>query len=69
MSYQAGEDKPPGYFLLNTRLGYATTISKSSVELQVGVENIFDKKYYEHLDWGNINRSGRNIYVQTKLLF
>ena len=69
MSYQAGEDKTPGYFLLNTRLGYATTISKSSVELQVGVENIFDKKYYEHLDWGNINRSGRNIYVQTKLLF
>ncbi|HQV54759.1 MAG TPA: TonB-dependent receptor [Chitinophagaceae bacterium] len=69
VSYQAGEDKTPGYFLLNTRLGYATTISKSSVELQVGVENIFDKKYYEHLDWGNINRSGRNIYVQTKLLF
>ena len=69
VSYLAGEDQTPAYFLLHTRLGYATSIRKSSVELQVGVENIFDKKYYEHLDWGNISRPGRNIYAQVKIGF
>jgi iron complex outermembrane receptor protein len=65
----AGEDKTEGYFLLHTRLGYLINIFKSNSEIQLGVENILDKKYHENTDWGNIPRPGRNIYVQLKISF
>jgi iron complex outermembrane receptor protein len=39
------------------------------MEIQAGVENILDKQYHEHLDWGNINRPGRNVYAQIKIFF
>lgn len=64
-----GEDVTPGYFLLNSRFGYNSSILKKNAEIQAGVENIFDKKYHEHLDWGNIPRPGRNIYLQIKIAF
>lgn len=64
-----GEDATPGYFLLHSRFGYQTSVFKNNVELQAGVENIFDKKYHEHLDWGNIPRQGRNAYLQIKVAF
>lgn len=67
VSKQYGEDATDGFVLLHCRLGYNTSIFKNSVELQAGVENVFDKKYHEHLDWGNIARPGRNIYVQLKV--
>ena len=65
----AGEDATMGYFLLHMGLGYRTTIFKTLFNLQSGVENILDKKYHEHLDWGNISRPGRNIYLQVTVGF
>lgn len=64
-----GEDETAGYVLLNIRFGYNTTLFNNNLSIQTGVENVFDKKYHEHLDWGNIPRPGRNIYVQLKILF
>lgn len=69
ISIKSGEDITPGYFLLHTRLGYSTKIFDSAIELQAGMENIFDRKYHEHLDWGNIPRQGRNVYVQVRISF
>jgi iron complex outermembrane recepter protein len=69
VSNQYGEDKTAGYFLLHSRIGYNTTIFKNNIALQAGVENIFDKKYHDHLDWGNIARPGRNIYIQLQFTF
>jgi iron complex outermembrane receptor protein len=66
---EAGEDITEGYFLLHGRLGYVLDIFKSNSEIQCGVENIFDKLYHEHLDWGNIPRPGRNVYIQVKISF
>ena len=66
---KAGEDATPGYALLHIRTGYNFNIHKNSVELQAGVDNVLDKNYHEHLDWGNIARPGRNIYLQVKLSF
>lgn len=68
-STQAGEDMTGGYFLLHTRIGYNTTLLNTPLELQAGVENIADTKYHEHLDWGNIARQGRNVYLQAKISF
>ncbi len=69
VSIKYAEDITPGYFLLHTRLGYYATLFKNYTVLQLGVENLFDKNYHEHLDWKNIARPGRNIYVQLKINF
>ncbi|MFZ4768804.1 MAG: TonB-dependent receptor [Ferruginibacter sp.] len=69
VSEEYGEDKTSGYILLNSRLGYYTNIYRNGIELLLGAENIFDKKYHEHPDWGNISRPGRNLYIQVKLTF
>jgi iron complex outermembrane recepter protein len=29
--------------------------------VNAGVENLLNKSYSEHLDWGNYNRPGRNF--------
>lgn len=69
VNIKSGEDITPGYFLLHTRFGYNTRIFDRTIELQAGIENIFDRKYHEHLDWGNIARPGRNVYAQVKIFF
>ena len=69
INLKTGEDKTDGYILLNARFGYNTNLFGKMVELQSGVENVLDKKYHEHLDWGNISRPGRNIYVLVKCVF
>ncbi|MFN8251012.1 MAG: TonB-dependent receptor [Ferruginibacter sp.] len=66
---KSGEDATPAYMLLHARLGYKAIIFKKTAELQAGAENIFDRNYYEHLDWKNIPRPGRNIYLHVKFAF
>jgi iron complex outermembrane receptor protein len=62
-----GEDYTNGFSLLHVRFGYNFNLLNNGLGLQVGIENIFDKLYHEHLDLGNIPRPGRNIYVQLKV--
>lgn len=56
---QSGEIKTPGFIIFNFR---ATKEIIKGLEINAGVENIFDKEYYEHLDWSKIPRPGRNFY-------
>lgn len=63
----AGENATKGYLILNARLTYTTQMFGKNTVWSSGVENMLDKNYWEHLDWGNISRPGRNIYVQGKL--
>lgn len=63
-SMAAGENATDGFMLLHLRMGYAFRWAQRTLGLQAGVENIFDTKYHEHLDWNDIPRPGRNIYVQ-----
>jgi len=69
ININAGEDFTPGYFLLHARFGYNTILFKNNLLIQAGMENIFDKEYHEHLDWGNISRPGRNMYIQFRVQF
>ncbi|MBL7743441.1 MAG: TonB-dependent receptor [Chitinophagaceae bacterium] len=69
VSEKAGENTTQGYFLVHARVGYSTNIFKNRFDIQAGIENIFDIEYREHLDWGNIARPGRNVYVQLKVQF
>lgn len=69
INVKAGEDKTPAYMLLHFRMGAPINLFGQNFELLAGVENIFDKKYHEHLDWGNITRPGINFYLQAKFAF
>ncbi|MCX6204918.1 MAG: TonB-dependent receptor [Bacteroidetes bacterium] len=69
VSVDAKENTTNGFFIANTRSSYSGILYKKAYRIDVGVENIFDKAYKEHLDWGNINRPGRNIYIQISFAF
>jgi iron complex outermembrane receptor protein len=66
---RAGEDMTPGFMLAHLRFGYTIPVHHLAIGLQAGIDNLFDVRYHEHLDWGNIPRPGRNIYVQVNLHF
>lgn len=67
---KAAHEKPTGSFALyHFRAGYTTQIKNLPVQLAAGVENLFDVYYREHLDWGNVARPGRNMYVQLSIGF
>jgi len=61
-----GEDETPAYYLANVRLEYQLKQDKTTWRIQTGVENIFDRYYHAHLDWGNIPRPGRNFYITVE---
>lgn len=62
-----GEAKTPGFILLHLRTGYNIHTEKSVIKLNAGVENLLDRAYSEHLDWGGYNRPGRNFYFMISL--
>jgi len=64
-----GETETPGYSIINLRGAYSFKLKKYNLELSAGAENIFDRAYYEHLDWGKMPRPGRNIYTMLSLKF
>lgn len=62
-----GEDATPAYSVYHLRIQQESTKKKLSVAC--GVENLLDKKYHAHLDWGNIPRPGRNFYINLSYNF
>lgn len=54
------EDHTKGYWTLDWN---ATLQLSDRVELRTGVENIFDKRYHDHLSFNNLPARGRNIYA------
>ncbi|HEY3406321.1 MAG TPA: TonB-dependent receptor [Ohtaekwangia sp.] len=62
-----GEDETPAYAVFNARLGY--NFQSTRMTLNAGFENIFDKAYYTHMDWGNVLRPGRNFLLTLELKF
>lgn len=65
----AGEQATPAYHLLHLRGGWQTKLGKHALEINAGVENILNRNYYDHLDWGRIPRQGRNIYSAVQFNF
>lgn len=65
----SGEDRTPGFAIFHFRAAHEFVLKKKVLVLQGGIENIADKGYHEHNDWGNIPRQGRNIYLQMRVSF
>jgi iron complex outermembrane receptor protein len=62
-----GEDFTAGYTLFNLKTEYLLPCKNTTLKLYGGIDNIFNKVYHDHLDWGNINRPGRNLFMGLKI--
>lgn len=64
VSKMAGEHETPSFLLIHARASYVFKVNRlEQIRVDLGVENILDKSYYEHLDWNRIPRAGRNFYM------
>jgi len=63
-----GEIATPGYMIFHVRTTLNWNIGNVGMETSTGIENLFDKAYSEHLDWGDYLRPGRNIYVNVRII-
>jgi iron complex outermembrane recepter protein len=61
-----GEDVTPSFCVLGVRAGWKRN---DKLTINAGVDNLFDRKYHAHLDWGNIPRPGRNIYIDVRIRY
>lgn len=64
-----GETSSSGYWLLNISAHHVLSFNKTTMRLNLAIENVFDKEYYDHLDVSKILRMGRNINVQCTFFF
>ena len=63
------ESTTPSFWLFNLKVSREIPIKNGRLKGMVGVENIFDNLYREHIDWGGIPRPGRNIFFDFAFTF
>ncbi len=61
----AGELATPGFGTLDLRTGFTVAGARATI----GVENVFDRAFREHVDPGVILRPGRNAFVRVVRAF
>ena len=69
INYNYGESNTPAFTIFNAKSSYSIFISKTVMDIGFGVTNILDRAYYEHLDWGRINRPGRSLELLLKFTY
>lgn len=69
VSEKTGEIATPAYQLIHVRSSRDWNLDKIKFGAALGVENLLNENYREHLDWGGVLRPGRNVYVSLKVGF
>ena len=64
-----GETKTPAYGLLNIRAGKTFHINKKQLAVNIGIDNLLDARYADHLDIMKIPRPGRNVVTHLTWSF
>ena len=64
-----GETTTPAFGLLNVKAGKDFTLKSTTLSLNIGVDNVLDTYYVEHLDIMKIPRMGRNFVAHATLYF
>jgi iron complex outermembrane receptor protein len=65
-----GELKSPSYTVFNIKASrHFMFLKPVMLDCSLAVTNLFNAIYYEHLDWGQINRPGRSIDFLVKFSF
>lgn len=60
-----GENPTSDYVIFGVSSGYSFLFDKTTLHIQAGIENIFDRYYTTFADWNNIPRTGRNFYLNV----
>ncbi len=68
INHQSGEESTPAFQLMNIRTSKNITIKKHIIQIGLACENVWDKNYREHMDWGSIPRTGRNWLINLGIL-
>jgi iron complex outermembrane receptor protein len=69
INHLSGELATPSYGLFHLRTGYKFLLRSHLLQVNFAVENLLDRNYREHLDWGNIPRMGRNFVMSLSYAF
>jgi len=69
INLQFGEKVTPAFSVVNIKTAYEFTYSKLIFNASVGMSNLFNKVYFEHLDFGRINRPGRSVELYLKMSY
>lgn len=64
-----GETKAADYVVFNIHTGYSFYVNNNRLNLQTGIENLFDTYYTTFSDWNGIPRMGRNFFVNLSYVF
>ncbi|PWJ43913.1 TonB-dependent receptor [Sediminitomix flava] len=64
-----GEVATSSYHLINLRIGFEGKLATNNYRVEGGIDNLTDTAYRNHLDWGGINRMGRNIHLGLSYYF
>lgn len=62
-SAEFGETPKNSYLIANTAVSKIFSFGNQKLNLKIGTENLFDKKYNTFSDWNNIPRPGRNLFL------
>ena len=65
----AGENATPAYAVADLNYGRKLMVGKKELNFLAGVNNIFDKNYHDHMDWNDVPRPGRNIFIKFSVQF
>lgn len=63
------ESQTPSFTLFNVKGNYHLMFSKAMLDCSIGITNVLNAKYYEHLDWGKILRPGRSFNFFIKYTY
>lgn len=64
-----GETKTPAYGLINIKAGKTFQLKSNALAINIGVENLLDAKYADHLDIVKIWRPGRSFVAHFTYSF
>lgn len=63
------EDATQAYYLVNVNAAYNYQILSLKGKLILAAENLTNTYFWDHLDWNNVPRPGRNIILSTVIDF
>lgn len=50
-------------------IGYVFQFNKTAISLNLGLENMLNERYYDHMDIMKIRRAGRNLITHLTIPF
>ena len=63
-SLTSGENATAAYLIIGLRSEYVLT---DGIKINVGIDNLMNNSYHDHLDWADVPRPGRNIYLSIAI--